>query len=179
MTFRCQLWQKRSLNKLIFLILLLLTSCATKEKQKLNTLNTFTTDGCTAYPDGKWLHCCLAHDMNYWLGGTISEKRASDDELKACVSKASSSFNGTVVSSGVRFGGFANNIFPWAWGYGWKSNRGYRGIRSSEEVSSRVQTILKGLTPYRQSLNLNQMIYVLSSYEMMKLRFSKERGVGK
>jgi len=43
-------------------------------------LKPFTTDGCSAFPDGTfkqnelWLSCCVAHDYAYWQGGTYSQR---------------------------------------------------------------------------------------------------------
>jgi len=28
---------------------------------------TFKSDGCSCWPDGDWLECCVKHDLLYWL----------------------------------------------------------------------------------------------------------------
>jgi len=82
----------------------------------------FATDACTAWPDGPWRHCCVAHDMAYWCGGPAETRRRADRELRACVASAvegwRGGFLGALVYTGVRVGGP-----PWLptrghWGYG-------------------------------------------------------------
>jgi len=40
----------------------------------------FTSDGCSAFPDGTlkqrelWLSCCTAHDIAYWKRGLLQRK---------------------------------------------------------------------------------------------------------
>jgi len=47
-------------------------------------LKPFTTDGCSAFPDGTpahrdlWLNCCIQHDLAYWKGGTHTERLNAD-----------------------------------------------------------------------------------------------------
>jgi hypothetical protein len=42
-----------------------------------DTLVPFTSDGCSAFPDGTfaqqqlWLSCCERHDYDYWKGGHL------------------------------------------------------------------------------------------------------------
>ena len=56
-------------------------------------LEPFTTDGCSAFPEGTlaqnelWIDCCLAHDHAYWKGGSQAERERADLELSACVAK--------------------------------------------------------------------------------------------
>ncbi|MGR9091395.1 MAG: hypothetical protein ACU85U_12520, partial [Gammaproteobacteria bacterium] len=70
---------------------LLLASLAGCDGPANQHLNPFTTDGCSAFPNGTrahqnlWLHCCTAHDIAYWQGGTRDERRAADFALRACV----------------------------------------------------------------------------------------------
>ena len=55
------------------------------------TLQPFSSDGCSAFPDGtltnpkEWLQCCRQHDLAYWRGGTEEERQAADRELQECV----------------------------------------------------------------------------------------------
>jgi len=82
----------------------------------------FATDACTAWPDGPWRHCCVAHDMAYWCGGPAEARRRADRELRACVASAVEGGHGALLAAlvyaGVRLGGP-----PWLptrghWGYG-------------------------------------------------------------
>ena len=78
----------------------------------------FTTDGCSIWRDATWRECCIAHDIDYWCGGTL--RRDADLKLRSCVrNSGSSKANATLMYGGVRFGGAAWWPFPWRWGYGY------------------------------------------------------------
>lgn len=79
----------------------------------------FVTDGCSSWPDSTWVSCCVAHDADYWCGGSPAERLESDRALRACVSEDSGAFWGTLMYWGVRAGGGPRLPFPWRWGYGW------------------------------------------------------------
>lgn len=78
----------------------------------------FTTDGCSAWPDDGYRHCCIAHDIKYWCGGSSEERRQADSDLRKCVREDSSALNAGVILLGVRVGGARLVPFPWRWGYG-------------------------------------------------------------
>jgi hypothetical protein len=78
----------------------------------------FTTDGCSAWRDSRWLECCIAHDLDYWCGGAL--RRDADQALRSCVKeKGSSKTNAALMYGGVRAGGAWWWPFPWRWGYGY------------------------------------------------------------
>lgn len=79
----------------------------------------FTTDGCTLWPDSDWGHCCVAHDMEYWCGGSAAERFEADRQLGICLAKNGNTAMGRVMRIGTRLGGFAVLPVPWRWGYGW------------------------------------------------------------
>lgn len=81
----------------------------------------FESDGCSAWPDGWWVSCCVAHDADYWCGGTPEERRESDARLRACVGGNL----GSVMYLGVRAGGAHWLPTPFRWGYGrrWPATR--------------------------------------------------------
>ena len=74
------------------------------------TLSPFSTDECTYFPEGTqsspkiWAHCCVEHDLKYWIGGTKAEQVTSDLKLKECVTKSSSEFYGELMYRGVIIG---------------------------------------------------------------------------
>ena len=43
-------------------------------------LRPFVSDGFSVFPDGAirqstlWLKCCIAHDLDYWKGGSYEER---------------------------------------------------------------------------------------------------------
>jgi len=84
---------------------------------------TFTTDGCTLWPDGSftgtpWQKCCIAHDVAYWCGGTSDERATADEELRRCVSEEYGAVMGVVMWLGTRAAGHPLVPFYWRWGYG-------------------------------------------------------------
>jgi hypothetical protein len=85
----------------------------------------FTTDGCSAWPDASWKHCCVEHDVRYWCGGSAEDRERADDALRACVTRASGGFLGGAMEAGVRIGGAPWAPAPWRWGYGWDYYRAY------------------------------------------------------
>ena len=150
----------------LFLILIfVLSSCSTLNQE--THLRPFKTDGCSLYPDGSWLHCCIAHDLAYWAGGDHAEKDLADQELGLCVEKATTKRNAEVMMNGVKFGGGPNNLFPWAWGYGWTKNLGYKKLSpyQSLEVLNRADTIVPEVREYEARLTNAQLSYILKSYQ--------------
>ncbi len=109
-------------------------------------LNSFTTDACTKFPDGTreepklWQHCCVAHDIKYWAGGTSALRLQADYELRACVAATGKLDIAEVMFLGVRVGGSPFYPTPWRWGYGWEQIRGYNELTSNEafEVARRI-----------------------------------------
>jgi hypothetical protein len=78
--------------------------------------NKFTTDGCSAYPEGKYQECCIKHDVAYWCGARA--RRDVDQEFRRCVRDASSPTNANLMWTGVRAGGGRFVPFAWRFGYG-------------------------------------------------------------
>ncbi len=104
----------------------------------------FTSDGCSEFPDGTlqqkdlWLHCCVAHDRAYWLGGTYEEREAADETLELCVAEVGEPAIAKLMLAGVRVGGSPYWPTRFRWGYGWRYldgwwPRGYR-VLSAEEL---------------------------------------------
>lgn len=115
---------------------LLLAACASA-----GSLRPFTTDGCSLFLDRSpfgetdWCHCCVAHDLVYWRGGTEEARFNADSELKACVQKASgSTLLANVMFAGVRIGGSPYLPTWFRWGYGWPFGRPYGRLTPQEET---------------------------------------------
>ncbi|MDO8270919.1 MAG: hypothetical protein Q7U82_03230 [Gammaproteobacteria bacterium] len=98
----------------------------------------FTSDGCSAFPDGSleqrqlWLSCCVAHDVAYWQGGTYEERMAADLGLQQCVAQVGDSRIAAIMLAGVRVGGTPYLPTPFRWGYGWPYPRGYKKLTAEE-----------------------------------------------
>lgn len=103
----------------IIACLFLTTAC------QANSLKPFTTDGCSLWIDGTpeqpnlWRHCCVAHDLDYWKGGSEAQRKASDERIQACVKEAQGSGMANYIYTNVRWGGSPYWMNNYRWGYGW------------------------------------------------------------
>lgn len=98
----------------------------------------FTSDGCSAFPDGTpsqktlWLDCCYQHDRAYWQGGTRDQRAAADQALRACVAAVGEPEIAALMLAGVRVGGTPYLPTRFRWGYGWPFFRGYKPLSADE-----------------------------------------------
>lgn len=119
--------------------------------QAEETLKPFTTDGCSAFPDGTlwqndlWLSCCTTHDLSYWKGGTYQQRLEADSALKQCVEKVGEPSIAALMLAGVRVGGTPYLPTKFRWGYGWPYLRGYKAI--STEEKKQIDLIINNLSP--------------------------------
>ena len=108
-------------------------------------LKPFTTDGCSMWIDGTleqpnlWRHCCVAHDLDYWKGGSADERKASDARIQACVKTALGPRMADYMYSNVRWGGSPYWMSTYRWGYGWSYfdgiwPRGYKVPTPEEQL---------------------------------------------
>ncbi len=101
-------------------------------------LKPFTSDGCSAFPDGTlkqnnlWLGCCIQHDIAYWKGGSRDERKQADLKLKQCVAKVGQPEIAKLMLAGVRVGGTPYFPTTFRWGYGWPYFRGYKKLTAAE-----------------------------------------------
>jgi len=112
----------------------MLGSCS----KESNQLKAFVSDGCSAFPDGTlenqqlWLSCCVAHDFDYWRGGTYAERKQSDLNLKQCVADIGQDQVAELMLAGVRVGGSPYWPTRFRWGYGWPYSKGYGKLTPAE-----------------------------------------------
>mgnify|MGYP000701735863 CR=1 FL=1 len=98
----------------------------------------FTSDGCSAFPDGTyshnelWLQCCTAHDYAYWKGGTHQQREDADRALELCVAEIGEGSVAFVMHAGVRVGGVPYLPTPFRWGYGWPYPKEYGELTADE-----------------------------------------------
>ena len=103
-------------------------------------LSPFSTDGCSAFPEGTleqqflWFDCCISHDMAYWKGGTFEQRLQADRELEQCVAQLGEPRIASLMYRGVRLGGTPHIPTPFRWGYGWPFARGYKGLDEGERL---------------------------------------------
>lgn len=101
-------------------------------------LKPFTSDGCSAFPDGTleentlWLACCEEHDRAYWQGGTYEQRLDADKQLKQCVAALGKPKTAMLMLTGVRVGGSPAFPTTFRWGYGWSYPRGYAELTEDE-----------------------------------------------
>jgi hypothetical protein len=125
-------------------LLFLLAALAAAPASFAGQLKPFATDGCSMWVDGTpanpnlWRHCCVAHDKDYWLGGSEAERKASDERLRSCVASTGEKGMGSYLYVNVRWGGAPFWMTPYRWGYGWdflegNSPRGYRQPSTQEQ----------------------------------------------
>ncbi len=107
------------------------------------TIKPFTSDGCSAFPNGTiqhkqlWLACCTAHDRAYWQGGSYDERLAADNALKHCVAQVGEKQVADIMLAGVRVGGTPYLPTRFRWGYGWPFPRGYKALTEDEKQQIR------------------------------------------
>lgn len=129
----------------IGVLLLLLSAYATPLPAQ--QIAPFTSDGCSAFPDGTleqrelWLACCTEHDYAYWKGGTFKQRQQADERLMVCVNEAGEPEIAILMLVGVRIGGSPFWPTTFRWGYGWPYPRGYQQL-TDEELQS-----IESLTP--------------------------------
>lgn len=124
------------LISLLFLLPLFSVVAAEQETKP----SVFYTDGCSMFPDGKlqqqalWQDCCIAHDLQYWAGGSYADRLAADEALESCVADLGEAAIAKLMMVGVRAGG--SPFFPttYRWAYGWPFGRGYQALNEDEKV---------------------------------------------
>ena len=136
----------RSCFTAMALLLCLFTGLSAHANQATTSpLKPFTTDGCSLWLDGTpespnlWRHCCVAHDLAYWKGGSKAERKKADDEIKACVKTAQGPGMAKYMYSNVRWGGSPYWMNHYRWGYGWSywdgmTPRGYKKPSAEEQL---------------------------------------------
>lgn len=103
-------------------------------------LRPFFTDGCSSSPDRwpwqsqkeSWYHCCVQHDIDYWMGGSRQERSESDERLKTCIYKSGSPYAALFFRTGVNIFGSAHSPLTFRWGYGWNERRLYKTLSQTE-----------------------------------------------
>lgn len=98
----------------------------------------FKSDNCTFFPDGNYCDCCVAHDRDYYKGGSWKERRRSDNRLYRCVKSKKgwqNKFIAPVMWVGVRV--FGTSILPtkFRWGFGKDRKKKKRSKRKYQDKS--------------------------------------------
>jgi hypothetical protein len=113
--------RKTRLLVLAALLLVFLTAgqgISQEKRERVQPPDGYRSDGCSMFPDGDWGECCVAHDRDYFVGGTKAERKASDKRLRQCVRAKGHKYISVVMYFGVRIGGVAFLPTPFRWGFG-------------------------------------------------------------
>lgn len=108
-------------------------------------LKPFSTDGCSVWIDGPpkspylWRHCCVAHDRDYWQGGSEAARIQSDKNLRQCIADLAGPAMANYMYFFVTTGGSPMWLTPYRWGYGWGyldagKPRGYKLLTAEEQA---------------------------------------------
>lgn len=123
-----------------------MTYAELREAAPTNTVQPFTTDGCSNFPNGipakpiAWRHCCVDHDKVYWMGGSAARRAQADLMLKECVADAGYPSVARIMYLGVRAGGGPNQNASYRWGYGWNYLIGYNNL-NEEQIASVIERV--------------------------------------
>ena len=137
-------------------LLTLIIGCAHSTPHS-NALKPFTTDGCSMWVEGTstepylWHNCCVAHDKDYWIGGSATQRKISDEKLRECVKDVAGEAMAKEMYAGVRLGGGPYWLTPYRWGYGWSY---FDGItpRGNKIPSAQEQRLIDALMPATEKI---------------------------
>lgn len=99
-----------------------------------DTIRSFETDYCTLFMEGNWGHCCLDHDLSYWVGGSKQEQLQSDLKLKSCVAEAGGEFMGNAIYYAVRAGHYSPVKHKYKWSWGWGDEESFEPLSSGQKA---------------------------------------------
>ena len=115
--------------------------CRTQVNKNASALDDFKSDGCSLFVDGTfkdrelWKGCCVEHDVAYWKGGTVEERKAADLKLRECIEKRTGDKAlALLMYEAVRTGGGPHFPTWYRWGYGWPLGRGYKALTEEEKA---------------------------------------------
>lgn len=85
--------------------------------------NSFTTDGCSLWLNSffgnDFTDICVAHDMEYWKGGSKEDRKNSDRLFRESINEKVF-IMGDIMYFAVRVFGHPVVPAPWRWGYGFE-----------------------------------------------------------
>jgi hypothetical protein len=117
------------LNHSTFIITILFLVISPNLLANQTEFKSFKTDLCTSYPEGTrqspmlWAHCCIKHDMAYWVAGDRVDLKRADLALKECVTEVAGAFQGNLMYQGIRAGHYFPIKSRYRWGWAWPKNR--------------------------------------------------------
>ncbi|MES2769495.1 MAG: hypothetical protein V4596_10155 [Bdellovibrionota bacterium] len=107
-------WGETTMSQYTFLTSALIFLASASSYAITNKIiNPLIVDGCTASSDGSWGHCCIEHDISYWIGGTFAERTAADQRLLKCMNNSGGESESQVYYNTVRI--FGTHFWAKAW----------------------------------------------------------------
>jgi hypothetical protein len=103
-------------------------------------ISPFTSDFCTGFPEGTrrrpdlWKHCCIEHDLYFWVGGCRNARREADRRIRECIRDSGAPGVAWIMYAGIKLGALSPiKIKKGRWGNGWKDGRGdYRPLNETD-----------------------------------------------
>lgn len=113
----------------------------------------FKSDNCSLSPDGLiihkknlWSHCCVEHDLYYWMGGSRSNRAHADQLLDRCITDTGHPIIAKRYRIGVKLAGSPYHDTTYRWGYGWPYTKGYFELNDANLfLLKRNQRQIRGL----------------------------------
>lgn len=131
---------------LFSILLLFASSVGAVELHRDAYLKPLEPNGCSKSPDGWWNHCCVEHDIDYYIGGSRWSRFDSDRRLKSCMKEVKAP--GMVYFIAVRLFGFKS------WGGGWLNRRYHKRLSSKE-----VEIVEDRLHEFRKTAQYKKYFY--------------------
>ncbi len=131
--------------RFVSIFLICLPSLTMGSEPVSSRLKSFSSDGCSSFPEGTfeqrtlWHNCCVLHDIKYWQGGTHEQRIVADKELEQCVAKVGEPKIAKLMLAGVRVGGGPYWPTSYRWGYGWPYFRNYGPLNEAEKLQVQIQ----------------------------------------
>lgn len=129
------------MNKLILMMFIVAICTQLHANPALPATSPFVSDGCTLFAEGtskdpnKWAHCCFAHDLYFWAGGTLPARKNTDLNLRVCVQNVGEPAIAEIMYRAVRLGSYSPIKFAnKSWGNAWPQKPQYRKL-TPEEIS--------------------------------------------
>lgn len=106
-------------------------------------LQPFVTDYCTAYAEGtssnpnQWKHCCVEHDLYFWAGGSMQDRKLADINLRDCVAETGAIVQSQLIYAAVTIGGQSPIRFKTKqWGHAWPGRVRYQSLTEKETAAA-------------------------------------------
>jgi hypothetical protein len=113
------------IKKLLFISMFLFAANVfaqdAKQPAKIEVPPDFVDDGCTWFPDGNYVDCCVIHDKTYYVGGSWKQRWKADGKLFKCVAAKKGVYPkllAPIIWAGVRIGGAPFLPTKFRWGFG-------------------------------------------------------------